>query len=69
MKALLVRYQERVLARIFPQAPADLAESDRWTALLWAGGRIKLPSHPRLPTWRPQPAPWLAGSQRNSGRP
>src|ERR1700749_4595228 len=26
----------RVLARIFTQAPADLAESDPWTALQWA---------------------------------
>ena len=60
MKALLVRYQERVLARIFPQAPADLAESDPRTALLWASGRIELPSHPshpRLATWRPHAAP------------
>ncbi len=29
-----------VLKRIFPQAPADLAESDPWTALQWAGERI-----------------------------
>jgi len=48
----------RVLARIFPQAPADLAASDPWTALLWVGGRISLPRHARQPTsWRPHPAP------------
>ncbi len=47
----------RVLARIFPQAPAELSESDPWTALLWAGGRIDLPDHPQRPTWRPHPAP------------
>src|ERR1051326_4302567 len=44
----------RVLARIFPQAPADLAQSDPWSALLGAGGRIELPGQPR---WRPHPAP------------
>ena len=47
----------RVLARIFPQAPTDLAESDPWTALQWAGGRIELPGHPQQPSWRPHPAP------------
>src|SRR6478752_2957378 len=47
----------RVLAPIFPRAPADLAESDPWTALLWAGGRIELPGHPQQPSWRPHPAP------------
>jgi hypothetical protein len=47
----------RVLARIFPQVPADLVGSDPWKALLWAGGRIELPGHPRQPAWRPHPAP------------
>jgi hypothetical protein len=47
----------RVLARIFPQASAGLSESDPWTALLWAGGRISLPGHPQHPSWRPHPAP------------
>ena len=46
-----------MLARIFPQAPADLAESDPWTVLQWAGGRIELPGHPLRPSWRPHPAP------------
>jgi hypothetical protein len=44
----------RVLARIFPQVPADLAQSEPWSALLQAGGRIELPGQPR---WRPHPAP------------
>jgi hypothetical protein len=47
----------RVLARIFPQTPAELADADPWTALLWAGGRLELAGHPRLPSWRPHPAP------------
>jgi hypothetical protein len=47
----------RVLARLFPQAPSDLADADPWTALLWAGGRLDLPSHPQLLSWRPNPAP------------
>ena len=47
----------RVLARIFPQASAELSASDPWTALLWAGGRIDLPGHPQRPSWRPHPAP------------
>jgi hypothetical protein len=47
----------RVLARIFPQAPTDLVGSDPWKALLWAGGRVELPGHPRLPNWRPHTAP------------
>src|ERR1022692_2217149 len=47
----------RVLARLFPQASSDLAGTDPWTALLWAGGRLDLPSHPQLLSWRPNPAP------------
>ena len=47
----------RVLARIFPQATAELSEADPWAALLWAGGRIDLPGHPQHPSWRPHPAP------------
>lgn len=35
----------RIVARIFPWAPADAAP---WDALRWAAGRIALPSHPRL---------------------
>jgi hypothetical protein len=57
----------RVLARIFPHAPADLAGSDPWTALLWAGGRIELPSHPQLPSWRPHPAPLTSLKIRGRG--
>ena len=47
----------RVLARIFPQASAELTGSDPWIALLWAGGRIELPGRPQRPGWRPHPAP------------
>ena len=47
----------RVLARIFPLASAELPEADPWAALLWAGGRIDLPGHPKHPSWRPHPAP------------
>ncbi len=39
----------RVVARIFPWAPATAAP---WDALRWAAGRIALPDHPRLdPDW------------------
>jgi hypothetical protein len=44
----------RVLVRIFPQVPADLAQSDPWSALLRAGGRIELAGQP---SWRLHPAP------------
>jgi len=47
----------RVLARIFPQASADLADLDPWTALLATGGRTELPGRPPRPNWRPHPAP------------
>jgi hypothetical protein len=47
----------RVLARLFPQAPPDLAEVDPWTALLWAGGRVELSGHPQRPDGRTHPAP------------
>jgi hypothetical protein len=47
----------RVLARIFPQASADLADLDPWAALLATGGRTELPGHPAQPNWRPHPAP------------
>jgi hypothetical protein len=47
----------RVLARIFPQAPADLARSDPWAALLRAGGRTDIPGDAEQPSWRPHPAP------------
>lgn len=39
----------RIVARIFPWAPADVPP---WDALLWAAGRIGLPGHDRLgPDW------------------
>ncbi|MBL1101953.1 hypothetical protein [Streptomyces coffeae] len=40
----------RVLARLFPDVPATIAEP--WPTLLWATGRIDLPGHPRRTTWR-----------------
>ncbi|NNJ08076.1 hypothetical protein HHX38_28685 [Streptomyces sp. PKU-MA01144] len=39
----------RVLARLFPYAPAD---TDRWETLLWATGRGELPGRERLESWR-----------------
>jgi hypothetical protein len=39
----------RVLARLFPDAPAT---TDPWLTLLWAAGRAELPGRPRLDTWR-----------------
>ena len=48
----------RVLTRIF-RTRRGLADSTRGP-LLWAGGRIELPSHPQLPSWRSHPAPWPA---------
>jgi Mycothiol maleylpyruvate isomerase N-terminal domain len=40
---------DRVLARLFPNAPAD---TERWPTLLWACGRGEIPGHARLATWR-----------------
>lgn len=40
---------ERVLSRLFPDAPADALP---WAALLWATGRSDLPDRPRLSEWR-----------------
>jgi hypothetical protein len=39
----------RVLARLFPDAPAD---TERWPTLLWATGRQEIPGHARLTRWR-----------------
>jgi uncharacterized protein (TIGR03083 family) len=38
-----------VLARLFPEAPTDVAS---WDGLRWANGRIALPGRPRLTKWR-----------------
>ena len=40
---------DRVLTRLFPDAPAG---GDRWQTLLWATGRGELPARPRQATWR-----------------
>ena len=47
----------RVLARMFPDAAADLAGVDPWEGLLWATGRIALPGRPRVGRWRWRAAP------------
>lgn len=44
----------RVLARLFPDAPADTAP---WPALLWCTGRADLPGRRRPATWRWYGAP------------
>jgi hypothetical protein len=44
----------RVLDRLFPDAPAG---TGRWQTLLWATGRVALPGHDRLTSWRWQGAP------------
>jgi hypothetical protein len=46
-----------VLARLFPQAAADLAGTDPWEALQWATGRAGLPGRPQLHQWRWHGAP------------
>jgi hypothetical protein len=46
----------RVLARLYPQAPTDLADIDPWTSLLWTGGRTELPGRPPS-AWRKHAAP------------
>ncbi|MER6499398.1 VOC family protein [Streptomyces sp. NPDC001455] len=51
---------DRVLARLFPDAPKD---SDRWAVLLWATGRAGLPGRPRLDSWR-----WYGAPPAESGR-
>ncbi|MFJ9522101.1 hypothetical protein ACIRPK_28090 [Kitasatospora sp. NPDC101801] len=38
-----------VLARLFPDAPAD---TDPWPTLLWCTGRAELPGRPRRTEWR-----------------
>jgi uncharacterized protein (TIGR03083 family) len=44
----------RVLARLFPAAPVDVAP---WDGLRWATGRIALPGLPRRNEWRGHCAP------------
>jgi uncharacterized protein (TIGR03083 family) len=46
----------RVLARLFPEAPGDVAP---WDGLRWANGRIALPGWPRRTEWRWTCAPHL----------
>jgi hypothetical protein len=39
---------DRVLRRLFPEAPAD---TPRWEMFLWCTGRGELPGRPRLDQW------------------
>ena len=49
------RLARKVVDRLFPWAPAD---TDGWTALLWANGRLPLPGQPEIrPNWSWQCAP------------
>ncbi|TCP57085.1 DinB family protein [Tamaricihabitans halophyticus] len=43
---------ERVLARMFPVAAEELADTDPWTALLWATDRVQLAGRPAQTGWR-----------------
>ncbi|WP_329036170.1 VOC family protein [Streptomyces sp. NBC_00178] len=45
---------DRVLARLFPDAPDD---GDRWAVLLWSTGRADLPGRDRVTSWRWHGAP------------
>jgi hypothetical protein len=55
LRHLSEMFLERVLARLFPWAPAA---GDAWQALHWANGRAPLPDHERLgPDWSWQCAP------------
>ncbi|MEU1437876.1 VOC family protein [Streptomyces sp. NPDC005786] len=45
---------DRVLARLFPDAPDD---ADRWTVLLWSTGRADLPGRERVTSWKWHGAP------------
>lgn len=60
----------RILARIFPWAPAD---ADPWAALRWAAGRAALPDRERIDAnWGWHPAPlveWDGQVRRRSAPP
>ncbi|MER6114281.1 VOC family protein [Streptomyces sp. NPDC001743] len=45
---------DRVLARLFPDAPDA---EDRWTVLLWSTGRADLPGRERVTSWKWHGAP------------
>jgi uncharacterized protein (TIGR03083 family) len=48
---------QRVMARMFPDAPLDPANTDPWAGLLWSAGRIELPGRPHVLQWRWHGAP------------
>ncbi|MFI1443635.1 hypothetical protein [Streptomyces fructofermentans] len=54
----------RVLARLFPDVPAD---TDPWPTLLWATGRGDIPGRPRRTEWRWYGAPLSDGARAGSG--
>ncbi|WP_299536570.1 VOC family protein [uncultured Streptomyces sp.] len=54
---------DRVLARLFPDAPAD---ADRWTVLLWSTGRADLPGRDRVTSWKWHGAPLGEGERAGS---
>lgn len=46
-----------MIARLFPDVTAELADVDPWAALRWCAGRIELPGHPRRDRWQWRGAP------------
>ncbi|MFR9777619.1 maleylpyruvate isomerase N-terminal domain-containing protein [Micromonospora sp. MS34] len=47
----------RVVARLFPDVAAGLADVDPWDALRWCAGRIALPGRPPRGRWQWRGAP------------
>lgn len=47
----------RVVARLFPDVTAELADVDPWAALRWCTGRVALPGRPRRDRWQWRGAP------------
>ncbi|SBT48440.1 maleylpyruvate isomerase N-terminal domain-containing protein [Micromonospora narathiwatensis] len=47
----------RVVARLFPDVAAGLAEVDPWDGLRWCAGRLALPGRPRRGRWQWRAAP------------
>jgi predicted component of type VI protein secretion system len=50
-------FAARVVHRLFPWAPGDLAVADPWAVLLWCNGRAPLGERPRRVGWRWHCAP------------
>ncbi|WP_319463743.1 hypothetical protein [Micromonospora sp. RTP1Z1] len=47
----------RVVARLFPDVAAGLADVDPWAALRWCAGRVELPGRPHRDRWQWRGAP------------